>query len=447
MSLVYGNLFTIGPNNTFVPGLATRYSFSNDNKTFTLNTRTGVTFQDGTPFNATAVALNLTRDSAKTSGCLCLTALKNATSITAPNDHTVVMNFSVPDGVILATLSTSPATYIISPAALSSQGSNYGATPVGAGPYKVVSDIIDSTITLGRWPGYWDARATHVSQITVTSETTGASGLASVQSGGAQIFDLTSDPATQKAAKQSGLNIETEHISGNFLYMDFNTAPFNNKLAREAMQYATNAKALDSVLYYGYGPASETLIGPQQIAYFGSTLPGYRSYKLKKAKQLVSQLGGLSFTLISIGTTPTAIAEMEAVQKQWAQAGIQVTLDPLTLPAGLKELESGTYQAVIAGYPAQDDSPLTLATSLVCPVYFSPGFCDPTVTRYAEQALQTKSFTAQATLMKKAVTLAVVNDAAYVPLNSTPGSVVLTKNVHNFVYEGGALYLSGVWLS
>src|SRR5579875_2652717 len=49
-SLIYGNLFTVGPGGKAVPGLATGYHFSSNNLTFTLDIRPGVKFQDGTPF-------------------------------------------------------------------------------------------------------------------------------------------------------------------------------------------------------------------------------------------------------------------------------------------------------------------------------------------------------------------------------------------------------------
>jgi len=241
--------------------------------------------------------------------------------------------------------------------------------------------------------------------------------------------------------------VTAAYLSANFEYMDFKSPPFNNVLAREALQYATNAPALDRSVYKGYGPASETLTGPDQLAYPGSSLPGYRTYNLAKAKKLVAEVGGISFTQLTLGNTPFDIEVAEALAKQWALAGINATIDPLTLAAALALLEAGNFQGVVAGYPAQQDSPLTLSTSLVCPVLFSPGLCDQTVTSTVEQAIETQKFSAQATLMKRALTQAVVGDAAYVALNSSPFGIFTTKSVHDFSFYGGEIYLSNVWLS
>jgi peptide/nickel transport system substrate-binding protein len=447
MSLLYGNLFVVGANNAILPSLAKSLVISDGGLVATLDLRSGVTFQDGTPFNAAAVATNLKRDSMPGSGCFCYSALKNISSITTPTNLQVVINFSSADGVLPATLATSGASFIVSPAALASQGSNYGQNPVGAGPYKMTSNIVNSTITLARWPGYFAAHTTHVDQIVITSEAAGTAGLAALQSGGAQILSLGDDPPTIKeASKDHALVPNIEHLSANLDYVNFEKPPFNNILAREALQYATNAPALDRSLYEGYGPASETLTGPDQIAYPGSTLPGYRNYNLAKAKKLVAEVGGMSFTQYTLGNTPFNIALAEALAKQWSLAGINATIDPLTLAAALQLQEAGNFQSLVAGYPAQQDSPLTLANTLGCPVLFSPGFCDPIVTATAKQALETQKLPLQATLMKRALTQAIVVDAAYVPLTATPFGIFTTKSTHGFSFYGGEIYLSGVWL-
>ena len=62
MTAIYGQLFELGANGKIVPDLATGYTFSPDGKTLTINLRQGVTFTDGTPFNAQAVYTNWMRD-------------------------------------------------------------------------------------------------------------------------------------------------------------------------------------------------------------------------------------------------------------------------------------------------------------------------------------------------------------------------------------------------
>src|SRR5215469_14442038 len=62
MTAIYGELFHLGAGGKIIPDLATGYTFSPDGKTLTITLRKGVTFTDGTPFNAAAVQSNWLRD-------------------------------------------------------------------------------------------------------------------------------------------------------------------------------------------------------------------------------------------------------------------------------------------------------------------------------------------------------------------------------------------------
>lgn len=62
LSSIFGELFEQGPGGKVQPDLATGYKITNGGTTVTLDIRPGVTFTDGTPFNAQAVAFNIKRD-------------------------------------------------------------------------------------------------------------------------------------------------------------------------------------------------------------------------------------------------------------------------------------------------------------------------------------------------------------------------------------------------
>ena len=68
LNAIYGNLFELGANGQTIDDLATGYTITPDGKTVTIHLRQGVTFSDGTPFNAAAVAFNFKRDIASAVG-------------------------------------------------------------------------------------------------------------------------------------------------------------------------------------------------------------------------------------------------------------------------------------------------------------------------------------------------------------------------------------------
>ncbi|MGH9044653.1 MAG: ABC transporter substrate-binding protein, partial [Acidimicrobiales bacterium] len=93
LDAIYGGLFEQDANGTIVPVMAQSYDQSADEKTFTIHLRPGMTFSDGTPFNAAAVKWNFERDLSSTSLCQCVTDFP-VQSIDTPDDLTVVLHLT-----------------------------------------------------------------------------------------------------------------------------------------------------------------------------------------------------------------------------------------------------------------------------------------------------------------------------------------------------------------
>jgi peptide/nickel transport system substrate-binding protein len=118
-------------------------------------------------------------------------------------------------------------------------------------------------------------------------------------------------------------------------------------LAREAVTYATNPEQINTALFDGkYTTGIESPWTPQSWAYPGK-VSGYQTYNLAKAKALVKQLGGLSFTLTIRANDPISLSEAEALQSQWAQAGIKAQIALLENVALIQASDKGDYQAML----------------------------------------------------------------------------------------------------
>jgi len=70
--LIFETLTRLDDKGKPAPGLARSWEHSADFKTWTFKLRPGVKFQDGTPFNAEAVAFNYQRMLDPTNHCRCL---------------------------------------------------------------------------------------------------------------------------------------------------------------------------------------------------------------------------------------------------------------------------------------------------------------------------------------------------------------------------------------
>lgn len=253
----------------FVPGLAERWEMAPDGLSWTFYLKQGVTFHDGTPFDAQAVGANLDRvmnpgvGSAKARGLLGPFA---GYEIVDP--FTIRLNLSEPYAPLLDGLSQ---VYlgIASPTALASYSNNtYQWHQVGTGPYRVEEIVPGDRIILARNEDYaWGP----VFYAPVTGQS-----LDTIE------FRFFTDPPTRSLALESGaiqmigelLPTDTELLVGNpalqifrvpiagtpqQFFINTRRSPGDEQSFRQALLYATNRTAIVDAVFQGqsalaYGP-------------------------------------------------------------------------------------------------------------------------------------------------------------------------------------------------
>jgi peptide/nickel transport system substrate-binding protein len=345
---IFGQLFTQNPKGVPEPDLATGYKFLNGGMTVDIFLRPGVTFTDGTPFNASAVAWNIERDLNPTYACICDPFFPIA-SVTTQGADTVVLHMKQVYSPIIGAFSAldSPG-WIASPTAYQKMGEKaFSEKPVGAGPFEVVSDVLSTKLVLKRNPNYWQKGHPYLNELIFENVGTAESGYETLQTGAAQVLQQIGTASLVKTAqKNPNLRVvETPGVGTGALQLNTRTAPFNNILAREAIYYALNPQALNKGIELGLGTVSQSGDGPASL-YPILKIPGYRTYNLAKAKALVKQLGGLSFTIIG---TPPGLPLEEAEQSQFKAAGMQVSIQSVPLETEVEDFFHNQWQAIPGG--------------------------------------------------------------------------------------------------
>ena len=95
-ALVFETLTRLGDDGKSVPGLALSWTHSADFKEWTFKLRAEVKFQDGSPFNAQAVAFNVERMLNPENHCRCAAYISNTAKVEAVDDLTVVFHLKAP---------------------------------------------------------------------------------------------------------------------------------------------------------------------------------------------------------------------------------------------------------------------------------------------------------------------------------------------------------------
>jgi peptide/nickel transport system substrate-binding protein len=343
MNAIYGQLFKLNEKGEIVPELVSGYKFENGGKTVKLTLRQGVKFSDGTPFDAEAVVFNIKRDLKSTCTCRPTWPFK---SVTAEGTDTVVLNFTAPYAAITASFIDSNANWTASPTALKKLGERkFRINPVGAGPFKVVSNKLSSELVLERNPTYWKPGKPLLDKLTFKSIGGDQAAYQAMLAGQAQAYEGMSTPKlVQQASKNDKLKV-TQQLSTSPYFLQLNTTipPFNNIKAREAVYYASDSEAIRSHIFNNMYEVTQGFTGPGG-RFYEPKVPGYRTYDLEKAKALVKELGGLT---VRLGTINVLVAKqtIQALQSQWQAAGMKVKIESYDLTGLIQAFQSKKWQA------------------------------------------------------------------------------------------------------
>ncbi|OZB17497.1 MAG: peptide ABC transporter substrate-binding protein [Rhodobacterales bacterium 34-62-10] len=140
----------------FVPHLAQRWTVSDDARTWTFHLEPGVTFHDGTPCDAAAVAASLARmareDKGYTLGAPAVwRQYLGGAVITAPDALTLTVTLQAPMADLLDVLEQG---FIVAPSAFAALDAGDHSQQVGSGPYRLDSMTADR-LTASRVEGHF----------------------------------------------------------------------------------------------------------------------------------------------------------------------------------------------------------------------------------------------------------------------------------------------------
>jgi peptide/nickel transport system substrate-binding protein len=318
---IYDPLIIEMPDATLVPGLATAWEWVDDNAALELTLREGVTFQDGTPFDAAAVKINIER--AKTvEGSAVAPLLGVVDTVEVVDPMTVRMNVSGPAATLPRILADRPG-MMISPAAIDDP--DLPNHPVGAGMYQVQEYRAGDRAIMVPFPDYWNPDWVKLGQLEIVAQSEALTRLNGLRSGELDLALL--DPSTFEQAERSDLATEQfSTTSSTYLHINRTRAHFDDIRVRQALNHAIDRDAILTAVYLGYGHASSQYYSPEFEPGYVEGLDDRFPYDPDKARQLLAEAGladGFSFDLL-VPSLVTSQGIAQIVQAQLAEVGITV---------------------------------------------------------------------------------------------------------------------------
>jgi peptide/nickel transport system substrate-binding protein len=363
-------------DNQFVPGLAESWEVSDDGLTYTFHLRHDVTFQDGTPFNADSVRVNIERildPNLKSQKAIFL--LGPMQSVEVLDDYTVALHLSAPYAPLLDGLAQ---VYVgmASPAALAKWGTDYQFHQVGTGPFRFVEYVPNDHLTLVRnddynWgPSIYDhSGPAYLKEVEFRFFTDPAGRALALEAGDVQVMGELPPLDAIRLRDDPRFNIVPVAVPGQPLGFMLNTQqpPLDDVRVRQALILATDRDEIVQAIFGGQSPPSA---GPLTASTFGydPSLGGRYQYSLEKAAALLQEAGWvdsdgdgtrdgngqplvLKAALMTWGSVPE-VAQL--LQSEWAKVGITLHTEVLTYPAALQVAAGGAYHLIPQSYSGSD---------------------------------------------------------------------------------------------
>jgi len=471
MAHIFDSLVRQPDPGNFQPGLATAWDSSDGGTTWTVKLRSGVTFHDGTPFNAAAVKFSFDRivdPKTKSLSAIGLLGPYNSTEVV--DDSTVKVTFKTPFVAFpdsLSSVDLSP----VSPAAVAKFGDNFGQNPVGTGPFQFKEWTAGSEVTVQRYdaynwapsilgrngPAYLDA--VQFKFLLEDATRTGA-----LQKGEVLMIDQTPDHDVAQLKQDPNFRIDTIDQPGSpqVLPLNCSRAPTDDISVRKALLYSLDRQAMINAVFGGQRPVAYGPLAPNTWSYLKDVEQMY-AYSPQQAQQLLDQAGWtmnsstgvrekngqpLSVHYITTDDSGNKLPA-EFAQQAWKQVGFDVNLEAMAYAATAPMMLRGEHNIARIGYSATD--PEFLYT-----LYHSDNIAgtnfNRTMTKFPEldsniEKMNSESDPNQRLALSQTIQRFIMDNALIVPLYVVVFIYSVSTKVQDVKYDLGASpYYYNIWL-
>jgi ABC-type transport system substrate-binding protein len=368
---IFDNLVEFKNGTTEVqPALAKSWEISDDGLEFIFHLEEGVKFHDGTPFNADAAVFSLARQFKEDHPYYDLGPWKYwgymdmsniVEDVVAVDEYTVKMTLKKREAPFLANLAMDFAA-MVSPAAFEKYGEDFKSNPVGTGPFTFVSWKKDDSIIVERNEDYWRQPA-YLDRLILRVIPDATARYLALQKGEIDVMDFPSpeDIAEMKAdpeikvIQQAGLNV-------GYLALNCEKEPFDNKLVRQAMNYAINKDEIITAVFGDAGTPAKNPLPPTMWSY-NDDIEEY-PYDPAKAKELLAEAGypdGFSTDLWAMPVSrpyfPDGRKVAEIMQAQLKEVGIDAEIVSYEWGTYLDKTDTGEHSSALLGWTGDNGDP------------------------------------------------------------------------------------------
>ena len=338
MPLVFGSLMQEQPNGSYQPWMTQNVAVV-DSKTVKITLRPGITFTDGSAYDANAVRTSLLRTRFKPASAAVTAGLdpgmKALSSVDVSDPLTATAHLDQPIAGEFIAAMAGRGGVIVSPKQVAEHPDQIDTHPVGAGPYALVEDNPGQLLSFRKNAAFWDAANWKLGGIDIVNAPAGAQEANGLLAGN---LDFAADVPVDSTSALKGGNFRTTPITAGFfdiLYMNDAKPPLDNEAVRQAVQVAIDRSAYDKITYGGQGKPAVGYY-PDGSPNLDPGLKNTVAYDPAKAQQILAAAGVKNVTVDLYYTAQLNLTQQaQVLQAQLAKVGITANLISSNESAGL----------------------------------------------------------------------------------------------------------------
>jgi peptide/nickel transport system substrate-binding protein len=334
MRSVYDPLTLYGEEETVRPNLLESFEANEDDTVWTLTPRRGITFHDGTPFDAAAIVANLEAHKASFLTAKALLQMESAT--VSEDGASAIVTMTGPWGNFPAFLSGQIG-YMASPTWLEAAAADTSleARPVGTGPFVFQSYEPGGSFVATKNADYWraDEGLPYLDRIEYRVLADSQARKNALLNGDIDMMHTSSGDVIAELRDRDAVELTeiTEYGETNFILMNVGDAEshLSDIRVRRALAHALDPQVLIERRGAGVGEVANGPFSPTQVGHLDDT--GYPEYDPEQAKALLDEYreeNGLDVVEIAYTTTtdPAALQTAELLKQFWEQVGFRIPL-------------------------------------------------------------------------------------------------------------------------
>ncbi|HEV8298330.1 MAG TPA: ABC transporter substrate-binding protein [Acidimicrobiales bacterium] len=413
--------------------------------------KAGMTFTDGTPFNADAVKVNWERAKVPENACPCRGVAATLKTLTVVNDTTLDIELVAPNAHFDKNMSRITLNYIASAKAITDKV-DLTSKPVGAGPFTLDQWIRDDRMIMSKNPAWKGSPGPYLDKLTFRVVGDEDQRIDTFNTGQADAFYTSTPGSVDRATKavKDSYYASVQVTTGQTFVLNNTTAPFNDLRIRKALVQGVDWKAL-----------ADTVFGKGAIAADNFTLKGTPWYTDKAAlpkydpaaaqaliDDYVKEKGGpVKIDFLAFQQTLDQ-QRVKFIQTAMGQLkNIQINVQVNDSPTNIGKVLRGEYQASSWGFPTLDPDPgLYNSVKTGLATNYSK-YTNPAVDAALDQARQLTDQAQRATLYQ-GIYEQLAKDLPFFPYVVTVNGFVAQPRLKGAsVQEDGIMRFDLIWLS